>query len=343
MNQEIVTTAQTDAGAALAAYAPQVREFVQASKAANTRKAYAAHWRTFTTWAAGAGVQALPAAPESVVAFLTYQATDHPEIKHKARKPATLTAAVAAIAYMHKTAGAVNPCDDIRVTTTMQGIRRKIGTRPAQKAPATLDIVRRMVITLPYDLRGTRDRAIILCGFWGAFRRSELVALSVSDVTFTQAGAKVFIVRSKTDQEGEGKTKQLPALADRSICPVTALREWLRVSGIQSGALFRGIDKTGSLHAGNMGGREVARIVKRACVAAQISEAQYAGHSLRAGFVTDAADKGAQAWEISEQTGHAAGSRVLQSYIRAAGRGAIRAIGLIAPVSNGQAAQGFMP
>lgn len=339
MNQEIVTTAQTDAGAALAAYAPQVRRYVQASKAENTRKAYAAHWRTFTTWAAGAGLQALPAAPESVVAFITHQAD-------KGRKPATLQASLAAIAFQHKTAGAINPCDDIRVTTTLAGIRRDKKTRPAQKAPATLDVVRRMVIALPYDLRGIRDRAIILCGFWGAFRRSELVALTVADVRFTQTGAKVLIASSKTDQEGAGMTKNLPALADRSICPVAALREWLRVSGIQSGALFRGIDKTGSLHSGNMGGREVARVVKRACDRAGMSEAemmQYAGHSLRAGFVTDAADKGAQAWEISEQTGHAAGSRVLQSYIRAAGRGAIRAIGLIAPVDTGQAVQGFMP
>lgn len=336
MTQAITTTAQNDAaGAALAAYAPQVREYVQASKADNTRKAYAAHWRTFTAWAAGANVSALPAQPETIVAFITHQAG-------KGRKAATLQASLAAIAFQHKAAGAVNPCDDIRVTTTMQGIRRKIGKRQTQKAPATLDVVRRMVITLPYDLRGIRDRAIILCGFWGAFRRSELVALTVADVTFTQAGAKVFIAKSKTDQEAEGMTKNLPMLADRSICPVNALREWLRVSGIQSGALFRGIDKTGSLHSGNMGGREVARVVKRACAAAQISEAQYAGHSLRAGFVTDAAEKGAQAWEISEQTGHAAGSRVLQSYIRAAGRGAIRAISLIAPVSDGKT-QGFMP
>jgi integrase len=341
MTQEITTTTQTDAGAALAAYAPQVRHYVQASKADNTRKAYAAHMRTFQAWAAGANVSALPAAPETVVAFITDQATDKQD--RKGRKASTLQAALAAIAYAHKAAGMVNPCDDIRVTTTMQGIRRKIGTRPAQKAPATLDVVRRMVITLPHDLRGTRDRAIILCGFWGAFRRSELVALTVADVRFNKAGAAVFIARSKTDQDAAGMVKNLQAMADASICPVAALREWLRVSGIQSGALFRGIDKTGALHTGNMGGREVARVVKRACVAAQISEAQYAGHSLRAGFVTDAATAGAQAWEISEQTGHAAGSRVLQSYIRAAGRGAARAISLIAPVSDGRPAQGFMP
>jgi integrase len=334
MTQEIVTTAQT--GAALAAYAPQVREYVQASKADNTRKAYASLWATWATWAAGANVSALPAQPESVIAFITHQAG-------AGRKASTLQASLAAIAFQHKAAGAVNPCDDIRVTTTMQGIRRKIGIRPAQKAPATLDVVRRMVITLPYDLRGIRDRAIILCGFWGAFRRSELVALTVANVRFTQTGAQLFVAKSKTDQDAAGMTKNLPTLADQSICPVAALREWLRVSGIQSGALFRGIDKTGAIHAGNMGGREVARVVKRACVAAQISPAQYAGHSLRAGFVTDAAEKGAQAWEISEQTGHAAGSRVLQSYIRAAGRGAIRAISLIAPVGSGQPAQGFMP
>jgi integrase len=282
-------------------------------------------------------VAALPAQPETVIAFITHQAG-------AGRKVSTLQSSLAAITYMHKTAGMINPCDDIRVTTTMQGIRRKIGTRPAQKAPATLDVVRRMIVALPYDLRGLRDRAIILCGFWGAFRRSELVALTVADVRFTQAGAQVFIARSKTDQDAAGMTKNLPALADRSICPVNALREWLRVSGIQSGVLFRGIDKTGSLHTGNMGGREVARIVKRACVAAQISEAQYAGHSLRAGFVTDAAEKGAQAWEIGEQTGHVKGSKVLESYIRAAGRGAIRAISLIAPVGSTQPAQGeFMP
>lgn len=333
---QAMTTTETDNTSALQPYAEQVRKYVSASKANTTQRAYGAHWRTFIAWAQAAGVAALPAQPESVIAFITHQAD-------AGRKASTLQASLAAIAFMHKTAGAPNPCDDIRVTTTMQGIRRTIGTRPQQKAPATLDIVRKLVAGLPDDLRGKRDRAVILCGFFGAFRRAELVALTVADVRFNKAGAQIIIRRSKTDQEGAGLTKQLPLMSESGICPVTALRAWLKASGIKSGVLFRGIDKAGQLHTGMMQGREVARIVKRACERAGISAHEYAGHSLRAGFVTEAAEHGAQAWEISEQTGHAAGSRVLQSYIRASGRGALRAISLIAPVSDGKPAQGFMP
>lgn len=311
-------------------YVDTARRLVKKSKSANTERAYKAHWQTFSTFCGQIGASALPAAPETVVAFIARQSD-------AGRKASTVTAQLAAVAWAHRSASLANPCDDIRVSTTLSGMRRDAGTKPTQKTPITQDTVKLLVVDLPDDLRGKRDRAMILVGMWGAFRRSELVALDVSDVTFTRKGATIYVKSSKTDQEGAGMTKQFARMADKTICPVTALREWLRVAGHTEGALFRGITKHETLYSGHMEGGEVARIIKRACVRAGITEGEldnYAGHSLRAGFITGAAEKGAQAWQIAEQTGHKPGSRVLETYIRTAGRGALAAIGMMAKTDS---------
>ena len=300
----------------------RAREYVWNTRAQATYRAYNVHWRAFESWCIRAGVPALPASPETVAAFLVADAERH--------QPATLTARLAAIAWRHRIAKLPNPCDALEVRELLRGIRRTKGTRPTRKRAATLDIIRRMARAAGDDLRGKLYRALLLVGFWGAFRRSELAALRVEDVAFTDYGARILVARSKTDQEGEGSYKQLERLADQDICPVTALRDWLSASGITSGPAFRSISLvSGKLNDKPISGRHVARIVK--LLAERIGESahEFSGHSLRAGFVTSALAKGANETDVMEQTGHKT-ARMLVVYSRQQGRGARRAIRAVA-------------
>lgn len=316
MSREVIFT---QPGQLAPALVERARDYLHNSQAANTRRAYSAHWRSFEDFCRLHGVPALPASPATVGAFLTAQAAGH--------RASTLSAKLAAIAFYHRAAGHPNPCDTVEVKTLMRGIRRTLGTAPRRKKAATLDVIRRMVAVLPDDLRGKLYRALLLVGFFGAFRRSELAAMRVEDVTFTDYGARILIPKSKTDQEGEGHYKQLERLDDDpAICPVRALRDWLASAGITSGYVFRSIDLfTGRLNDKPISGRHVARIVK-ACAAA-IGEPvhDFSGHSMRAGFVTSALASGAGELDVMEQTGHQT-PKMLAVYSRQEGRGARRAL-----------------
>ena len=317
---EIRTDALTvrQAGQLTPAQASRARLFVHNAHAASTWRAYRAHWETFSRFCEQRGVPALPAAPETVCAFLIEQAEGH--------RPATLSAKCAAIAFQHRVAKLPNPCDALEVRELMRGIRRTLGAAPRRKRAATLDIVRRMVEACGDDLRGRLYRAIVLVGFFGAFRRSELAALRVEDVTFTDYGARILIQRSKTDQEGLGSYKQLERLEQADICPVAALRDWLSAAGITSGYVFRAIDMlSGRVNAQPISARHIARIVK--WLAERIGEPphEFAGHSLRSGFVTSAIAGGAGELDVMEQTGHTT-AKMLAVYSRQEGRGARRAL-----------------
>jgi len=305
------------------AVSPQrVRQYVNQSKAPNTQRAYRAQWNDFTSFCEAHGHVAMPASAETVIDYMTTCAD-------AGRRASTMQVKLAAIGFMHDAAKQPNPAKSIEVRTVMSGIRRTIGTAPQRKAPVTLEGLRQIVGALGDDLRGRRDRALILIGFAGAFRRSELVALDVADVRMDATRATILLRKSKTDQEGAGFVKVIPELADPDgirpdLCPVRALKAWLDTAGLQSGPLFRGIDRWGHVH-GRMDGREVARIVKGAAELAGVDARQFGGHSLRAGFVTQAAVDGVPAWAIAEVTGHKS-QQVLAGYIRAAGRGQIDAI-----------------
>jgi len=212
------------------------------------------------------------------------------------------------------------------VREMLRGIRRTKGARPVRKRAATLDIIRRMARACGDDLRGKLYRALLLVGFWGAFRRSELAALQVEDITFTDYGARILIWRSKTDQEGEGQWKQLERLDDQELCPIAALRNWLDVANITSSYVFRSIDLlSGKANPKGISARHIARVIK--LLAERIGEPahEFSGHSLRAGFVTSALAAGAGELDVMEQTGHKT-ARVLAVYSRQQGRGARRAI-----------------
>jgi len=195
------------------------------------------------------------------------------------------------------------------------GIRRAKGTAQAGKAPALTADVRAMVATLPDTLLGVRDRALLLLGFAGAFRRSELVGLDVADLEAGRAGLVVALRRSKTDQEGAGRKLGVPYGAHPATCPVRAVQEWLDATGLTAGPLFRSVNRHEQLQPGRLSDKAVALVVKRTAAAAGLDPARYAGHSLRAGLATAAAMAGASERSIMAQTGHRS-ERMVRKYIR---------------------------
>jgi integrase len=293
--------------AALESLADTAKQYVTASRSPRTREVYRAQWSTFSAWCAAHGLMALPAAPESVALYLASRARE-------GRKVSTLALALAAISQAHQMAGHDSPRSSTVVREAFKGIRRTHGSAPTQKAPVLVTQLRAMAAALPATLIGTRDRALLLVGFSGAFRRSELVALAVADLTFAAEGLTVTLRRSKTDQEGHGRKVGIPYGSTAACCPARALLSWLEASGIEDGPVFRSIDRHGRM-GGALSGRDVARIVKRSAKAAGINPSALSGHSLRAGLATSAAKAGRAAHSIMKQTGHRSVAMVSR-YIR---------------------------
>jgi integrase len=201
------------------------------------------------------------------------------------------------------------------VSETLKGIRRTRGTAQTGKLPLFTDQLREMVAALPPDLQGIRDRALLLVGFAGGFRRSELAALTVECVAAETEGLVITLRRSKTDQEGQGRRVALPFGANARTCPVAAIRQWLEAAGIRSGAVFREIDRHGKVGARPLHRDSVGLIVKRAAARIGLDPSRYAGHSLRAGLATQAWLNGATELAIMRQTGHRSLDTV-RKYIR---------------------------
>jgi len=280
-------------------------DLAKAEKAASTRKAYGTDFRLFTAWCEARGVAALPAAPETVAAYLAAQAPTS--------KTSTLGRRVAAIRYAHKLAGLALPTDAEGVKATMRGIRRTFGSAKIRKAPAVAGKVLGMVATAPDRLSGLRDRALLLIGLRWRAGRSELVALDVADIQETETGLLVKIRGSKTDQERAGATI---AIARGDVaCPAKALREWLDAAGIQDGPIFRPIDKAGTVRASRLTCRSVANIVKAYAERAGFDAGTFSGHSLRAGFLTSAAGKGASIFKMMDVSRHKSVD-TLRGYVR---------------------------
>lgn len=287
--------------------AEQARTFAVAARAERTRDAYRQQWSAFEAFCQVHGLRSMPAAPSTVAMYLSARAAE-------GRKVATLAQALAAISQAHQLAGHTSPRSSTAVRETFKGIRRTLGSAPAQKAPLLASQLRAIAAELPETLGAQRDRALLLVGFAGAFRRSELVALDVSDCAFSTEGLTITLRRSKTDQEGLGRKVGLPYGSKASVCPVRALQAWLDAAGVTEGALFRSVDRHGNV-GGELGGRDVARIVKRAAAASGLDAKVFAGHSLRAGLATSAAKAGKGAHAIMKTTGHRSVAMV-QRYIR---------------------------
>jgi site-specific recombinase XerD len=291
--------------AALAPELTRAAELAREEKAASTRRAYRSDFRIFESWCQDRGVSSLPAAAETVAAFLAH------DVKAGSR-PSTLGRRVSAIRYAHKLAGHPAPTDDERVKATMRGIRRTVGIAPRKKTPATAERIVSMAIATGTDMKGLRDRTVLLMGFAGAFRRSELVALNVEDLEESELGFKVIIRHSKTDQEGAGQTI---AITRGSVaCPVAALKAWLAAAGITAGPIFRSVKKGGAV-GGRLPAQSVADILKTYAERVGLDPALFAGHSMRSGFLTSAAKRGASIFKMMDQSRHRS-VETLRGYVR---------------------------
>jgi site-specific recombinase XerD len=285
----------------------QVRAYIRASKAENTLRGYTADWRDFCVWSDVHGLAPLPATPESVAAYIAECAGR--------LKVGSIQRRLNAISEAHKAVGLESPTASPQVRNVIKGIRRTHGTAPAQKAPALTDDIRAMVRVTGSQLIGIRDRALILLGFAGAFRRSELVALDVEDCSFGKDGLTVTLRRSKTDQDGAGRKVGIPYGSNPETCPVRNVQIWTEQAAITSGPLLRSINRHGKIQAGRLSGIDVARVVKKLALRAGSDAAKYSGHSLRAGHATTAAIGGASERSIMQQTGHRS-VHMVRRYIR---------------------------
>jgi integrase len=289
----------------------QAAAFARAAKAPSTLRAYAADWRHFVAWCDDRGVSALPTTPETVALYLAALAATH--------RPATITRRLTAITKAHQARGLVSPAtvSELAVGETLKGIRRTLGTAQKAKAPILTADLLRVLAHLPQDLAGIRDRALLLVGYAGAFRRSELAALDLAHLAWVDEGAVLTLGRSKTDQEGQGRKVAIPRGAHAATCPVRALRSWIDLAPISAGPLFRPVDRHGKLRNGRLHPDAVGAIVQRALARAGFDAGKYGGHSLRAGFATQAAKNGATAFDIMRQTGHRS-VQTVSRYVREA-------------------------
>jgi len=285
----------------------QAREFARHSKSENTLRGYRADWRDFCAWCESHTISALPAAPETVAAYIADCAGR--------LKVGSIQRRLNAIAEAHKATGLDSPTTAGMVRNTLKGIRRALGTATAPKAPTLTDDIRAMVDAVDAGIIGARDRALMLLGFAGAFRRSELVGLDIADCAFGKDGLTVTLRRSKTDQDGAGRKIGIPYGSNPETCPVRTVQAWLAEVGADAGPVFRAINRHGQVQAGRLSGIDVARIVKKLAVRAGLDPAKYAAHSLRAGHATSAAIAGASERSIMKQTGHRS-VQMVRRYIR---------------------------
>jgi site-specific recombinase XerD len=323
--------AHPTAGAlALEQLAAQAEDYAAHAKAPNTVKAYRADWLHFSAWCAEAGVDALPASPVALALYLA-------DLAQTGRKVATIRRRIASIAVAHKTAGHESPTTSPRVKLVWAGIRRMHGTPQEGRDPVLVEDLQTILVVMattarsrtapfvsrggkppepPYSVLELRDRALLLLGFGGAFRRSELVALDWDDLTFTRAGCTVRVNRSKTDQDGQGRDIGIPRSAFAETCAVRALEAYFVATGRRpAGPVFRSFTRWG-VEGGRLSDRGVALVVKRRAADAGLDATRLAGHSLRSGFATSAIRAGVTSLRAMTQTGHKS-EAVFRKYVRA--------------------------
>lgn len=284
----------------------QAKKFIIESTSEATRKAYRSDLTIFVGWCNERGFAVMPASPATIADFLAHQAND-------GVSPSTLNRRIAAIRYAHEAAGMTSPTGDKLVSATLKGIRRATGAKPEKKSAATVDKIYSMIAQCDAKtLQGKRDKAILLLGFAGAFRRSELAGLELSDIEFVTDGAKITIRKSKTDQEAQGQTI---AIYNGRLNVVGILQGYIQAAGISEGALFRPITKGGNLRPQAISDKSIAETVKKYAQLAGLDPDQFAGHSLRAGFITSAAEAGANLFKIMDVSRHKS-VQTVKGYVR---------------------------
>ena len=287
---------------------------LQSSKADNTVKAYKSDFKDFGLFCAQNGFNSLPTAPKIVSLYLTYLST-------KENKMSTLKRRLVSIGVIHKLKGHYLDTKHPTIIENIMGIKRRKGSIQKGKKPILINSLKLMINVIDEqnkeDIKKLRDRTIILIGFSGGFRRNEIVSLDYDDLDFVPEGLKINIRRSKTDQFGEGSIKALPYFDNSQYCPVISLRNWLNISKINSGSIFRRFSKGSKLSENRLTDQTVALLIKEYLKLAGIDSKNYSGHSLRSGFATSAAESGAEERSIMAMTGHKS-TEMVRRYIKEA-------------------------
>ena len=287
---------------------------LQSSKADNTVKAYKSDFKDFGLFCVKNGFNSLPTAPKIVSLYLTYLST-------KENKMSTLKRRLVSIGVIHKLKGHYLDTKHPTIIENIMGIKRRKGSIQKGKKPILINSLKLMINVIDQqnkeDIKKLRDRTIILIGFSGGFRRNEIVSLDYDDLDFVPEGLKINIRRSKTDQFGEGSIKALPYFDNPQYCPVISLRNWLNISKINSGSIFRRFSKGSKLSENRLTDQTVALLIKEYLKLAGIDSKNYSGHSLRSGFATSAAESGAEERSIMAMTGHKS-TEMVRRYIKEA-------------------------
>ena len=282
------------------------------SKANNTVRAYKSDFNDFGLFCAQNGFKSLPSEPKIVSLYLTHLST-------KDIKMSTLKRRLVSIGVIHKLKGHYLDTKHPIIVENILGIKRRKGSIQKSKKPLLISNLKLLIKVIDEenieDLKKFRDRSIILMGFSGGFRRNEIVSLDYDDLDFVTEGIKINLKRSKTDQFGEGSVKGLPYFANTQYCPVLSLKNWIEISKISSGPLFRKISKGNKLLENRLTDQTVALLIKKYLNIGGIDSKNYSGHSLRSGFATSAAEAGAEERTIMAMTGHKS-TEMVRRYIK---------------------------
>ena len=287
---------------------------LKSSKAGNTVRAYKSDFYHFGLFCTQKGFKSLPTEPKIVSLYLTYLST-------KDAKMSTLKRRLVSIGVIHKLKGHYLDTKHPTIIENIMGIKRRKGSIQRSKKPLLINDLKEIINAIDEqknkEIKKIRDRSIILIGFSGGFRRSEIVSLDYDDLDFVPEGLKITLRRSKTDQFGEGSLKGLPYFDNQQYCPVASIQKWLNISKINSGPLFRRFSKGSKLSENRLTDQTVALLVKEYLQIAGIDSKNYSGHSLRSGFATSAAESGAEERSIMAMTGHKS-TEMVRRYIKEA-------------------------
>ena len=287
---------------------------LKSSKASNTVRAYKSDFNDFEIFCARNGFNSLPSEPKIVSLYLTHLST-------KNSKMSTLKRRLVSIGVIHRLKGHYLDNKHPSIIENIMGIKRRKGSIQKSKKPLLINNLKQLINVIDEqkndDIKKLRDRSIILVGFTGGFRRNEIVSLDYEDLDFVEEGLKIQIRRSKTDQFGEGSVKALPYFDSSKYCPVISLKNWIEISKIESGPLFRRFVKGSKLSKNRLTDQTVALLIKEYLMLAGIDSKNYSGHSLRSGFATSAAESGAEERNIMAMTGHKS-TEMVRRYIKEA-------------------------
>ena len=286
---------------------------LKSSKANNTLRAYKSDFKDFGAFCAKHGLNALPTEPKIVSLYLTYLS--------KNSKISTLRRRLVSISMVHRLKGHYLDTKHPIIVENLMGIRRVKGSIQKGKKPILINHLKLIINVIneqkTEEIKKLRDKSIILIGFGGGFRRSELISIDHEDLEFVPEGLKIIIRRSKTDQFGEGMIKGLPYFTNKNYCPVSCMKEWLQLSKIKKGPIFRKFVKGGNLTSHRLTDQSVVLIIKKYLSIAGIDNKNYSGHSLRSGFATVSAESGADERSIMAMTGHKT-TQMVRRYIKEA-------------------------